>query len=375
MNSPTRVVLVGGGHSHVQVLEELARRPLEGARVVLIVDRARALYSGMVPGLIADMYDAEDLTIRLPPLARRAGAEVVLEPMSGIDPRSRRIGLESGGEVDYDVASLNLGSTVAGLHLPGVKDHAVPTRPIARLVEEVEDVVERARSRDRATRLVIVGGGAGGVELAFCFEARLRRETGRPPRVSLVTDEDRILPGMANRVSRRTATRAADRGIEILTGRRVTAVGDEEVELDAGDPRTHDVVLWVAGAAGRPELRSGELPVDSRGFVRIGEELLVEGFDSLFAVGDCATPIAHPRTPKAGVYAVRQGPVLAENLRRWCRGESLERYRPQRDFLTLLNLGDGTALGTKWGFVAVGRWVMLLKDRIDRRFVDRFRVS
>jgi selenide,water dikinase len=98
------------------------------------------------------------------------------------------------------------------------------------------------------------------------------------------------------------------------------------------------------------------------------------GHDDLFAAGDCATLVEHPRTPKAGVYAVRQGPYLTRNLRAALAGRPLASYRPQRDFLTLLNLGDGSAIGGKWGVSFEGRWVMELKDRIDRRFMERFQL-
>ena len=145
------------------------------------------------------------------------------------------------------------------------------------------------------------------------------------------------------------------------------------LELAGGERVPADAVVWAAGPASRELVRASALPADGRGFARARATLQLEGFDELFAVGDCATLVEHPHTPKAGVYAVRQGPVLARNLRAALAGRPLERYRPQRDFLTLLNLGDGRALGAKWGLSFEGRWVMALKDRIDRRFVERFR--
>jgi selenide,water dikinase len=131
-----------------------------------------------------------------------------------------------------------------------------------------------------------------------------------------------------------------------------------------------DEVVWVAGAAPPPWLAASGLPSDATGFVRVGTTLQVDGHPDLFAVGDCAA--FEPALAKAGVFAVRQGPVLARNLRAHLSGKHLRPYRPQRDFLALLNLGDGSALGTKWGLAAEGRSVFALKDRIDRRFVRRF---
>ena len=102
---------------------------------------------------------------------------------------------------------------------------------------------------------------------------------------------------------------------------------------------------------------------------RIRPTLQVEGTEHLFAVGDCASLTG---MQKAGVYAVRSGPILAENLRRALAGQALRNYEPQQEYLSLLNLGDGTALGIKRGIAFEGRWVMHLKDRIDRRFVERY---
>ncbi|MGH7366100.1 MAG: selenide, water dikinase SelD, partial [Candidatus Rokuibacteriota bacterium] len=116
------------------------------------------------------------------------------------------------------------------------------------------------------------------------------------------------------------------------------------------------------------------LDMDEGGFARIRPTLQCVGHDDVFAVGDCAAWTAGPGLAKAGVYAVRQGPVLAHNLMARLRGRRLRAYRPQRDFLSLLNLGDGHAIGTKWGVSAEGATLFSLKDWIDRRFVRRFQV-
>ena len=136
-----------------------------------------------------------------------------------------------------------------------------------------------------------------------------------------------------------------------------------------------DALVWVTGAVSQPIFTASRLPTDERGFLRIRSTLQAQGHDNLFGCGDCATLIDYPATPKAGVYAVRQGPLVTDNLRAALAGRPLRPYRPQRDFLTLLNAGDGVALGAKWGRSLQGRWVMTLKDRIDRRFMRRFQVS
>jgi selenide,water dikinase len=367
------LVLVGGGHAHVQVLRSLAAMPPADTRVTVVVDLPVAVYSGMVPGFVAGQYESRELEIDVVPLARRAGARIVLARWIGLEPAGRRLMIEGRPSIPYDVVSFDIGSTVAGQELPGVKEHALATRPIGRFVRRVEEWVERAlRDRDELP-IVVVGGGAGGVELAFTLEARVRA-AGVTPRVTLVQGDDAILPESPDGLRRRAERAAARREIQIRNGCRVAAVEVDAVLLEGGERLTSDLTVWVVGAAAHPWPRAAGLPVDERGFLRVGPTLQVEGHPELFAVGDCASLVEHPRTPKAGVYAVREGPILTHNLKALLAGEALRRYTPQGDFLALLNLGDGTALGSKWGLSFDGGWVMKLKDWIDRRFMVRFQV-
>jgi selenide,water dikinase len=368
------LLLVGGGHAHVQVLRRLAMELPPRTRITLVVDTPIAVYSGMVPGFVAGQYREGELEIDVLPLARRAGARVVVATATGIDVEQRRLQLDGRPPLAYDRVSFDVGSTVAGQQLPGVREHAFPTRPIGRFVGRLDSILEQAR-RGHGERLevVIVGAGAGGVELAFCLEYRLR-QGGIAPRVTLLDGGERILRGYPASLVRRVEGEAARRGLRILLGRRVAAVEPEAVVLEHGERLASAVTVWVTGAVSQTLFRDSGLPTDERGFVRVRPTLQVEGHDDLFAAGDCATLIEHPETPKAGVYAVRQGPYVGENLVASLSGGRLKRYRPQGDFLTLLNLGDNQALGFKWGWSFGGGWVVRLKDRIDRRFMHRFQV-
>ncbi|MDX1394358.1 MAG: selenide, water dikinase SelD [Gemmatimonadota bacterium] len=370
--APVDIVLVGGGHAHIQVLKDFAMRPARGVRLTVVLDRPIAVYSGMVPGYVAGQYSREELEIDVLPLARLAGARVILSAATGLDPGARTVELDGRPPVPFDLVSLDIGSTVAGLDTPGVREHALPTRPIGRFVHTVEDRLETTRRRGGAPRVVVVGAGAGGVELAFTLSARFGAVPGGAE-ISLIESGPRILPGYAERLAARVEDAAAERGIRVRVDSPVEAVGRDHVVVDGTRVET-ELVVWVTGAAPSPSFDASGLPVDDRGFVSTGDALEVVGVPGVFAVGDCATMSSAPWIPRAGVYAVRQGPVLAENLRRAAGGARPRRYRPQRDFLTLLNLGDGTAIGTKWGLSVAGRAVFRLKDRIDRRFVEAFTV-
>jgi selenide,water dikinase len=369
------IVLVGGGHAHVQVLTRFAMDPPGNARLTVVLDRPIAVYSGMVPGFVAGQYDARELEIDVVPMARRARARVILSAATGVDPERRTILFDDRPPVRYDIASLDIGSTVAGLHLPGVRENSLPTRPIGRFVARADELIEQATERAARApfRIVVVGGGAGGVELAFTFEERLRR-AGVLPRITLLDSAQRILDGYPDSLVRRIERHASARQVEVVTGARVVAADPGVAQLESGEPLPFDALLWVTGAAGHRLGQQSGLPVDERGFIRIRSTLQVVGHDDLFAVGDCGTLIDHPLTPKAGVYAVRQGPFVTENIRRRLAGLPQRAFTPQSDFLTLLNLGNGTALGAKWRFSFEGGWVMRWKDSIDRRFMRRFQV-
>jgi selenide,water dikinase len=364
--SQRELVLIGAGHAHVQVLWRAMLRPIPGVRVTAVLDRSEAVYSGMVPGFVAGDYAAHELEIDALALASRAGASAVLARALRVDPAARRIELEGQPPLSYDAASLDVGSSVRGLDLPGVREHALATRPIRALVDALDERLEHALRGAYPPRIAVVGGGVAGVELAFALRARVRAEV-------CVLDPDPEIPrGYAGRARRRVRVLAERNGIELRVA-RCTAVEPDAVLLEGGERIPADLAVWATGAAPTELLRASPLPLDAAGFVRVRDTLEVEGVDGLFAAGDCASFAAHPQVPKAGVYAVRQGPVLDANLRAHLAGRPLRAYRPQRDFLSLMNLGGRKALAHKWGLTLTGHAVWRLKDWIDRRFVRRFR--
>ncbi|MHC4831438.1 MAG: FAD-dependent oxidoreductase [Planctomycetota bacterium] len=383
MAEPTELVFIGGGHTHVQVLKRWAEEPVPGVNLTVVLDRPVAVYSGMVPGFVAGDYEANELEIDVRPLADLAGARLILEAATRIDAAGRCVVTEGDRTVPYDLLSINVGSTVRGLDLEGVKEHTLPTRPIGRFVELVAERVqlgagaaaeapaEPGEASD-ALGVVIVGAGAGGVELAFTLRARILRATGVPPAVTIVAGSDDVLPGAPHRVVKRARRELIRLGVMLRLGERVTRVTEDAVHLESGDCLPQDLAVWVTGASAHPFLEASGLPTVRGGFVRVRSTLQVEGLDDVFAAGDCAFLVDHPWVPRAGVYAVREGPILDHNIRAKLAGEPLRVYTPQRDFLSLLNVGDGRAIGSKWGFAFAGRWVFRLKDRIDRAFVRRF---
>lgn len=379
---PPRLVLVGAGHAHLEVLRALAEEPHPPVDLTVVTPVRRHLYSGMVPGYLQGTYTDDEIAVDLLPLARRAGGRLVDAWAVDLDPASRTLGLESAADgppapdrLTYDLVSFNVGSRSAATDRPGVAAHAALVKPIDRvagLKQRVDRLARRGGSARR--RVAVVGAGAAGVEVALGVDAVLAR-LARERAITLYEAGPEILRGYSRRVRHEAEKILADRGIAVETDRPVQAVGSDWVETVGGSRRPADLTVWITGPSAPPLFRGSGLPLDDHGYLLVSPSLRSIADPTVFAVGDCATLLEHPKTPKAGVYAVRQGPVLWRSLLAALGEGHPPRYDPQSGFLSILNTADGKALLRYKGVVSHSRWGWKLKDWIDRRFMDRYGVG
>ncbi len=364
------LVLVGGGHAHVHVLKSFGMRPLPGVRVTLVAADVETPYSGMLPGWVAGLYTFEACHIDLGRLARFAGARLIRDEAVGLDRAERHVLSRGHPPIRYDFLSLDIGSTPRAGDVPGAAEHTIAVKPIARFAARWDALLARARSLP-TLRLAVVGGGAGGVELALAARRRLAGLRGDAPEITLVT-RDALLPSHNRRVRRLIAGVLAERGVALASGREIVRVEPGALIDARGERIAFDEALWVTEAGAAPWLAETGLPLTPGGFVAIDDTLRSPGDERVFAAGDVATMLAHPRE-KAGVYAVRQGPPLAANLRRALAGKTPRRAAPQRRGLALIGDGDGRAVASRGPFAAYGASWWRLKDWIDRRWMRRYR--
>jgi len=364
------LVLVGGGHSHALALRMLAMEPVAGLRVTLVSPSSHTPYSGMLPGLIAGHYRFEEVHIDLARLCQWSGARFIAGEVTALDPRRKRLSLAGRPPLDYDLVSIDIGSGPELQSVPGALEYATPVKPIARLWRRWRALENTLRDPGGAARqrVAVVGGGAGGVELALAIAYRLRDSRAV---LDLYCAAPEILQGYNGRGRRAVMSALGRRGIRVHLGARVTAVERAALVIADGARPGYDALFWCTGAAAAPWIATSGLATDACGFLAVRDTLQAQDDDHVFAAGDIATQVNHPR-PKAGVYAVRQAPVLAHNLRAAALGEALREYRPQRRFLSLISLGDRDATADRGLFSATGRWVWRWKDRIDRKFMARF---
>ncbi len=367
-----RLVLCGGGHTHVEVLRRFGDRPLAGCELVLVSPNRFTPYSGMLPGLIAGHYRREEAHIDLDRVTGFAGARFLRTLATGLDPQRRQVTLGDGSTLEFDVASLDVGSRPPTHTVPGAATHAVGVKPVGAFLQAWSEWIARARAGSLA-RLAVVGGGAAGIETLLAMHYRLGRETGRPDAIDchLVTDVDRLLPGHGERVQAIFRRILAEREVELHLASRVVRVEAGAVYAASGFCVRADAIVWATGAAPPPLLRATGLALDAAGFVAVNDRLESISHRHVFAAGDCATVVDHPR-PRSGVFAVREGPPLAANLRAALEGRPLARYVPKRRALALVSAGDRYAVASRGALALEGAWAWRWKDWIDRRFMRRY---
>jgi len=369
------LVLVGGGHSHVSVIKRFGMEPIPGVRLTVVCRDVHTPYSGMLPGFIAGHYDYDDAHIDLLPLARFAGARFIHDEVTGIDLANRRLRFENRPDLAYDLVSINTGST-PGLNVLGAEGRVVPVKPINNFIARWTGFVERVLALNRAPRIGVVGTGAGGVELTLAAQFNLQqrlRALGRAaePELHLFGSDPTVLGTHNARVQHKFERILAERGVNVHRSTRVTEVTDQGLRLSDGSFHELDEVLWVTNASAPEWPGECGLDVNEKGFIQVRETLQTLSYPEVFAVGDVATMVDHPRE-KAGVFAVRQGPPLEANLRHLLLGEEPQPFHPQSKFLSLISTGDKYAVASRSFWALEGGWAWTWKDRIDRRFMDKY---
>ena len=357
------LVLAGGGHAHVEVLRALAMKPVPGLRVTLISRSRTAIYSGMVPGYVAGQYDLDEISVNLDRLCVLGGHRFIMGEIEGLDPVAQTFALRGRPALGFDTASINVGSTPDLAAIPGAAEHATPVKPIEGFARHFADWQAETRARS----IAIVGGGAGGVELALALSARLDQRAVP----HLIDHHPSLLSKLPPGAGRWAQKRMEQRGVSLHLGQRVT-------EITADGPRTQalipaDLTLLVTGSKAPRWIEDSGLSCDERGFMRVGNTLQSRSHPAIFGAGDCVNYDAFPRE-KAGVFAVRAGPGLADNVRRLALDATPVPTTMQQRGLQLIGDGAGAACAI-WGpFVlsAPGRALFRWKDHIDRLWMDRY---
>jgi len=320
----------------------------------------------MLPGWIAGHYALDECVIPLASLAARAGARLQLAHLARIDLEARVAYTESAEAIAFDVISIDTGPVTDPTAIAGTADHAIALRPIESLSGQWERLLMHLAEATDVHTLTVIGGGAGGVELALAFA--FRSVSARlPVRVQLVAGRAGIAASLPECSQRRLMRLLHAHDVRVIVDEAVE-IGRHTVLLADGGELTSDATIVATGAAAAEWPRASGLACDAAGFIAVNDFLQSTSHPFVFAAGDCATMLQNPR-PKSGVYAVRAGPALARNLARAIAERRLARYEPQQRALYLLAAGGRYAVATWGSLCAEGAWVWRWKNRIDKRFV------
>ncbi|OUL24360.1 selenide, water dikinase SelD [Nostoc sp. RF31YmG] len=378
------LVLIGGGHSHAIVLRMFSMKPLPGVRLTLITTNSDTPYSGMLPGHIAGFYCHDECHIDLRPLAQFAQAQLYIDQVVGLDLKNNKVICANRPAVDFDVLSVDIGSTPAKISVSEAAEYVIPAKPVSKLLQHWYQLLEIVgENPQEPISIAIAGGGAGGVELALSMQAHLRQivQHSETLKIHLFQRDHQLMPKHHQSVRQQVKQILMKHGIKLHLGETVSQVApltekeNQEVlqiKCESGLTVECNKIFWVTQAAAPQWLQKTGLRTDEQGFILVEDTLQSQTHPHVFAAGDIATIVNHPR-PKAGVFAVRQGKPLFENLRRYLLGKPLKPYKPQKQYLSLIGTGDGKAIATKGAFTSpphklLWRW----KDWIDRRFMQRF---
>jgi pyridine nucleotide-disulfide oxidoreductase family protein len=382
------LVLIGGGHSHAIALKMFGRKPLPGIRLTLITAAKNTAYSGMLPGHIAGFYSHDDCHIDLQPLANFAQARLYIDTVVALDLENHKVLCANGLVVDFDVLSIDIGSTPATVSVSGAAEYAIAAKPVSHLLEHWYELIEAVgKNPQKPISIAIVGGGAGGVELALSMQSHIHRilhQTQQPIQnleIHLFQGGMELMPNYHSSVRHQIQQILTERGIKLHLRETVCKLAPTtlketkeifEIKCESGLTVECNKIFWVTQASAPEWLTTAGLGTDEQGFILVENTLQSQTHPQVFASGDVATIVNNPR-PKAGVFAVRQGKPLFENLQRILLGKSLKPYRPQKQYLSLIGTGDGRAIATKGIFtLPPHKLLWRYKDWIDRRFMERF---
>jgi NADH dehydrogenase FAD-containing subunit len=365
-----RLVLIGGGHAHMETLANLKNFVSRGHSVSLIAPSPFHYYSGMGPGMLSGIYAPDDIRFATRHVVEKYGGVFVPGRAVRIDPDLKTVLLSDGSSIPYDVLSCNVGSFVPQT-IP-VSDTECPifsVKPIEKLLDARKLLLSLAETSK--IQIAVVGGGPSALEIAGNTWRLLRDSGGQSPSIKIFAGR-RFMERAPEAVHRRVRTSLDRRNIEILEPACVEEIRDGKVVLDSGAAYGADFLFMAVGIKPSPLFADSGLPVGPDGGLQVNEFLQCPAHPEIFGGGDCIHFAPQP-LDKVGVYSVRQNPVLCQNLLVALEGGgSLRRFDPGGAYLLIYNLGDGTGVLHKKWFEFNGRLAFRIKNYIDRKFMKKF---
>ena len=362
-----QLVLIGGGHAHMVTLANLSTFTQQGYGVTVIQPSEHHYYSGMGPGMLGGTYMPDQIRFNTRKVVEGQGGSFICGKAQLIDPARQVVRLESDTEIPYDVLSCNAGSYVPRDMLVD-ESNAYMAKPIERLSDAREEIIRRGRSESLA--IAVVGGGPSSVEIAGNIW-QLAQQENLPAITVRIFAGSRLMGHLPEKIGDLAHKIFRQRSIEVIEGSYVQEMGNGRVRLENGSSYQADLLFPALGVKPSQIFAESGLPVGADGGLLVNEFLQSTSHPNIFGGGDCIFFQPQP-LDKVGVYAVRQNPVLYQNLVAALAGNELTTFHPGGNYLLIYNLGCGVGIFCKWSVVFSGTLAFRIKDYIDRKFIEKF---
>lgn len=365
-----RLVMVGAGHAHLTILKHLQSFTALTHDVSVINSNAYHYYSGMAPGMLAGIYKPQEIRFNVRKMVEDRNAKFIEDSVSRVNPETKKIYLNSGATVDYDIVSFNTGSIVPSGPINPSDDSVIKVKPIENLVQARKKIMERLKKG--ALKITVAGGGPTGVEIAANIRRLVDNEKGTAE-IELIAGGG-LLPRFDRKLRHHALVALTKKDIRIIEGAKIKTYSNGSGELTDGSAIKTDLLLWAVGIRSSALFEDSGLPTGAKGGLLVNEYLQAVSHPEIFGGGDCIC-FAPRSLPKIGIYAVRQNPVLYHNLLATLKGGRYQKFVPQKSFMLIFNMGDGTGILCRNSLVWEGKSAFFLKNFIDSRFMKKFQVS
>jgi len=367
----TTIVFVGGGHAHLYSLKNADQFVRAGADIILIGPERFHYYSGMGPGMLSRIYEPKQVRFDVQTMVESRGGRFITGTVASINPTNKFLVLDSGEKVGYDFVSFNVGSYIPMDLVPGAEGEAHPVKPIENLERVRLDIL--GGIKNSVPKILVIGAGPAGVELAGNIWRLVTEHNGKAE-IILASSRDDVLPNLSDKVRSLAHESLVSRGIRIVPNFRAASMNKGIVLSQSGHTIAYDSAVLTIGIMPKQIFNNSGLETAADGSLVVNKYLQSTSYPEIFGGGDCIS-VKGTHLNHVGVYAVREAPVIFNNLMASLKKEPLKEFSPQQKYLLIFNLGDGNGIFVRHPFVIKAKWAFTLKDYIDRRFMSMFQIS
>jgi NADH dehydrogenase FAD-containing subunit len=349
------VLLVGAGESNIYLVRHAHRLQSAGISLTWLLPESMGFYAGAVPEVLTGEYGLNNFRMDLPKLAQRNQVRVVMDYAEELLHDLGQVQTARGERIPYDVAVFAIGAQI-----PREEDIPVEGRyfiqPLERILEirnEIETILEL--EFDRPLRLVVLGGGRAGVQIACALAALLQhRKPDRSWSVHILEKNNRLLSSAPLAASRFAGVQCAKLGVAVRLQHSVEHIQSGRVILDSGESISWDMAIVTWQQNTHPIFWRADLHTSEQYSVKTKPTGQTVDLDNVFATGSCAS---------GGVCFASS--ELLENIVRLVQGRELKAFSIVPAGWEMLSLGSRIAMGIKHSWVLSGCWVKWMKKTRD----------